>query len=249
MERIAIIGGSGLEKLELQNNADKIEIETPYGKPSSVIFKSVFSNVEVYFLSRHGLKHEYSPTHVNYRANIWALNKLGCTKIIATTAVGSLRQEIEPGHLVFPDQFIDFTRFRKNTFFEDFSHGEIIHSPMADPFDKEIVKKLCEITSSMNIDFHPKGTLITIEGPRFSTRAESYMFRSWGADLINMSTASEAILANELKIPYAAIAMSTDYDCWKNEEESVSIEAIFEVFKANANKVVEVIKAYILSYP
>lgn len=248
-ERIAIIGGSGLEKLELQNNAEKIEIETPYGIPSSVIFKSVFSNAEVYFLSRHGLKHEYSPTQVNYKANIWALNKLGCTKIIATTAVGSLRQEIEPGHLVFPDQFIDFTRFRKNTFFEDFSDGEIIHSPMADPFDKEIVKKLCEITSNLNIDFHPKGTVITIEGPRFSTRAESFMFRSWGADLINMSTASEAILANELKIPYAAIAMSTDYDCWRNEEESVSIEAIFEVFKANATKVVELIKAYILSYP
>ncbi len=243
-EKIALIGGSGLEKLELQKNAEIIQIETPYGKTSSPIFKSIFSNVEVYFLSRHGLKHEFTPTKVNNRANIWALKNLGCTKILATTAVGSLREEIKPGHLVFPDQFIDFTRFRKNTFFDDFSSGEINHISMADPFDNEIITKLSSIAKSLNYDFHSKGTVVTIEGPRFSTRAESLMFRLWGADLINMSTAPEAALANEMKIPYAAIAMSTDYDCWKTDIEPVSMEAIFAVFKANADKVVRLLNAY-----
>ena len=244
-EKIAIIGGSGLEKLELQKNAETININTIYGKPSSTIFKSSFPNVEVFFLSRHGLEHEYSPTKVNNRANIWALKELGCTKIIATTAVGSLREEIKPGHLVFPDQFIDFTRFRAITFFDDFKNGDVKHSPMADPFDKDLRSELADICKKQNIDHHCRGTVVTIEGPRFSTRAESHMFRSWGADLINMSTAPEAALANEAEIPYAAIAMSTDYDCWKTDEEAVSMEAIFAVFKANGAKVVALLKAYL----
>lgn len=243
-EKIAIIGGSGLEKLELQKDAEVIRVETPYGETSSPIFKSTFPNVEVFFLSRHGLKHEHSPTKVNNRANIWALKELGCTKIIATTAVGSLREEIKPGHLVFPDQFIDFTRFRAVTFFDDFKNGEVKHVAMADPFDKSLVSELTSLSEKLNIDYHSKGTVVTIEGPRFSTRAESHMFRSWGADLINMSTAPEAALANEAEIPYAAIAMSTDYDCWKADEEAVSMEAVFAVFKANGAKVVGLLKAY-----
>ncbi|MCD6178457.1 MAG: S-methyl-5'-thioadenosine phosphorylase, partial [Bacteroidales bacterium] len=247
-EKIAIIGGSGLEKLELQKNAETIHINTPYGEPSSTIFKSTFPKAEVFFLSRHGLKHEHSPSKVNNRANIWALKQLGCTKIIATTAVGSLREEIEPGHLVFPDQFIDFTRFRAITFFDDFENGEIKHVAMADPFDKDLQSTLADICKKQNIDYHCKGTVVTIEGPRFSTRAESHMFRSWGADLINMSTAPEAALANELEIPYAAIAMSTDYDSWKTDVEAVSMEAVFAVFKANASKVVQLLKAYLEGY-
>lgn len=246
--KIALIGGSGLEKLELQKNAEIIEIETPYGKTSSPIFKSIFPNVDVFFLSRHGLKHQHSPTKVNNKANIWALKELGCTKIIATTAVGSLRDEIKPGHLVFPDQFIDFTRFRANTFFDDFNNGEVKHIAMADPFDKDLRSVLANICKNLNIDYHPKGTVVTIEGPRFSTRAESHMYRSWGADLINMSTAPEAALANELEIPYAAIAMSTDYDCWKTDVEAVSMEAVFAVFKANGAKVVGLLKAYFEGY-
>lgn len=243
-EKIAIIGGSGLEKLELQKNAETISINTPYGKASSTIFKSTYPKAEVFFLSRHGLKHEHSPTKVNNRANIWALKELGCTKIIATTAVGSLREEIKPGHLVFPDQFIDFTRFRAVTFFDDFKNGEVKHVAMADPFDKNLRAKLAQICKKQNIDYHNRGTVVTIEGPRFSTRAESHMFRSWGADLINMSTAPEAALANEAEIPYAAIAMSTDYDCWKTDEETVNMEAVFAVFKANGAKVVGLLKAY-----
>lgn len=243
-DKIALIGGSGLEKLELQKNAELIHLETPYGNPSSHVFKSIFPNKEVFFLSRHGLKHEFSPTKVNNQANIWALQNLGCTKIIATTAVGSLREEIKPGHLVFPDQFIDFTRFRLNTFFDDFTNGEVKHTAMADPFDKELSLQLAQMAKSLAIDYHSRGTVVTIEGPRFSTRAESHMFRSWGADLINMSTAPEAILANELGIPYAAIAMSTDYDCWKTDIEPVSMDAIFAVFKSNANKVVQLLKTF-----
>lgn len=242
--RIALIGGSGLEKLELQKNAEVFQIDTPYGKTSSPIFKSVFPNWEVYFLSRHGLKHEHSPTHVNNRANVWALKQLGCTKIIATTAVGSLRDEIKPGDLVFPDQFIDFTRLRNNTFFDNFESGEPKHVSMADPFDADISLKLGQICKDLKLDYHPKGTILTIEGPRFSTRAESKMFRVWGADLINMSTAPEAMLANELEIPYTAIAMSTDYDCWKTDVEAVSMEAVFAVFKANAQKIMLLLETY-----
>ncbi|MDA3905826.1 MAG: S-methyl-5'-thioadenosine phosphorylase [Bacteroidales bacterium] len=247
-EKIAIIGGSGLEKLELQKDAEIINLETPYGKTSSPIFKSTFPNLDVHFLSRHGLKHQYSPTKVNNRANIWALKELDCTKIIATTAVGSLREEIKPGHLVFPDQFIDFTRFRDITFFDDFKDGEVKHTAMADPFDSKIREELAVICKSLAYDYHSKGTVLTIEGPRFSTRVESHMFRAWGADLINMSTAPEAALANELEIPYAAIAMSTDYDCWKSDIEAVSMEAIFKVFKANAEKVVQLLKSYFDNY-
>ncbi|MBN1651321.1 MAG: S-methyl-5'-thioadenosine phosphorylase [Bacteroidales bacterium] len=246
--KMALIGGSGLEQLELQKNSEIITIETPYGKTSSPIFKSVFKHVEVFFISRHGLKHEFSPTKVNNRANLWALHHLGCSQIIATTAVGSLREEIKPGYLVFPDQFIDFTRFRNITFFDDFSNGEIKHTAMADPLDKEIRKELISICTQLGFDYHPKGTVVTIEGPRFSTRAESHMFRHWGADLINMSTAPEAALANELDIPYAAIAMSTDYDSWKSEEEGVNMKAVFAVFKANAEKVVQLLQAYIANF-
>lgn len=243
-EKIAIIGGSGLEKLELKKGAEIISVKTPFGETSSPIFKSTFPNVEVFFLSRHGLKHEHSPTKVNNRANIWALKELGCNKIIATTAVGSLREEIKPGQLAFPDQFIDFTRFRANTFFDDFENGEIKHVAMADPFDKDLRSELASICKKLNIEYHCKGTVVTIEGPRFSTRAESHMFRSWGADLINMSTAPEAALANEAEIPYAAIAMSTDYDSWKSDVDAVSMEAVFAVFKANGAKVVNLLKAY-----
>jgi 5'-methylthioadenosine phosphorylase len=196
--------------------------------------------VDVILLARHGKKHQFPPTNVNYRANIWALKELGCTHILATTAVGSLREEIGRGDLVIMDQFIDFTRHRSITFHETFIDGAV-HTPMADPFDKSLRAQLTAACKSTNIKHHPKGTVVTIEGPRFSTRAESHMFRSWGADIINMSIAPEAILANEVKIPYAAIAMSTDYDCWKDDEAPVTWEAILEIFGKNVEKVTKVL--------
>jgi 5'-methylthioadenosine phosphorylase len=165
-----------------------------------------------------------------------ALKQVGVTHIIATTACGSLRAEIDRGHLIILDQFIDFTRFRKNTFFDSFEKG-IHHTVMANPFDESLRHTLLEVGQTLGLIVHPNGCVVTIEGPRFSTVAESNMFRLWGADVINMSTAPEAMLAKEAEIPYAAVAMSTDYDCWKIDEVPVTWEEILEVFQKNADNV------------
>ena len=241
--KIAIIGGSGFENPSILKNPGETEVETPFGKPSSSFKTGEIGGVEVFILSRHGRDHSIPPTQVNNRANVWAIKKLGCTHILATTACGSLREEIGRGDLVIPDQFIDFTRHRDVTFHQVFGNGELKHTPMADPFDNNLRMKLIEKASELNLRFHPNGTVITIEGPRFSTRAESKMFRSWGADVINMSVAPECILANELQIPYAAIALSTDYDCWKTDEEPVTWEEVLKVFNHNIGNVIRLIVA------
>jgi 5'-methylthioadenosine phosphorylase len=167
---------------------------------------------------------------------------------LATTACGSLRHEIKRGDLVILDQFIDFTRHRVVSFYEEFDHGNLKHTPMADPFDRFLREKLIERATELNLSFHSKGTVITIEGPRFSTRAESNMFRIWGADVINMSVAPECILANELEIPYAAIALSTDYDCWKTDEDPVTWEEVLKVFNSNVENVIRLISATVSSF-
>lgn len=233
--KIGIIGGSGLDDPKFLEDFEEKDIETPYGKPSSKIVCGKLLGIDVCILSRHGKKHEIPPTKVNNRANIFALGKLGCTHIIATTAVGSLREEIGRGDFVIIDQFIDFTRRRELTFYDDFANGPK-HTGMAEPFSKFLRKKIISACEDIGIKFHSKGTVITIEGPRFSTRAESKVFRMWGADIINMSIAPEAILAKEAGIEYSAIAMSTDYDCWKTDEEPVTWEAILEIFTSNAEK-------------
>jgi 5'-methylthioadenosine phosphorylase len=233
MATIGLIGGSGLEKLNIFQQHEEITFETKYGNPSSTFFKGKSGNNTVFILSRHGRGHTITPTQVNNRANISALKQLGCDYIMATTACGSLRDEIGRGHIVFPDQFIDFTRHRINTFYETFEPGNPIHTAMADPFSTHLREILIATAVDIGLHFHPKGTVITIEGPRFSTRAESVMFRNLGADIINMSTATEAALANEAAIPYAAIALSTDYDSWKHDEEPVSWEEVFKVFEEN----------------
>ena len=239
--KIAIIGGSGFEDPSILKNADDVEIETPYGRPSSVFKTGLIENADVVILSRHNRDHSIPPTQVNNRANIWAIRELGCTHILATTACGSLREEIKRGDIVIIDQFIDFTRHRQITFYDEFKDGKLFHTPMADPFNDNLRVKIIEKAQELDLKFHPKGTVITIEGPRFSTRAESNMFRIWGADVINMSTASECILANELSIPYAAIAMSTDYDCWKTDEEPVTWEEVLKVFQQNVKNVIQLI--------
>ncbi len=233
MAKLGIIGGSGLDDPGILAGGKSVTLTTPFGEPSSAITQGTIGKTEVAILARHGKEHTLSPTQVNYRANIHALKEVGATHIIATTACGSLRQEIGRGDFVVPDQFIDFTRFRRNTFFESFADGAH-HCAMADPFDRALRKTLIETTRELGFAIHEKGTVITIEGPRFSTRAESNMFRILGGDIINMSIAPEAILANEARIPYAAIAMSTDYDCWKTDEEPVSWDEILAVFKKNA---------------
>jgi 5'-methylthioadenosine phosphorylase len=239
--KLGIIGGSGLEKLEIFKNPHETILETPYGSPSSPLLEGELLDLEVVFLSRHGREHAIPPTLINNRANIHALKQSGCTHIIATTACGSLREEIGRSHMVILDQFIDFTRFRKNTFHETFEPHQPIHTGMADPFSDELRQIIIQSVSELSFPFHKKGTVITIEGPRFSTRAESLMFRQWGADVINMSTAPECMLANESGIPYAAIALSTDYDCWKTDEEPVTWEAILEVFQKNVENVTKVL--------
>src|SRR5680860_237725 len=209
MKKIAIIGGSGLEDPSILQNSETVNIETPYGNPSSSFKTGKIGGVDVAILSRHGRDHSIPPTQVNNRANLWAIQNLGCTHIIATTACGSLQEKINRGDMVILDQFIDFTRFRSITFFEKFADGELKHTPMADPFNEILRNKLIEKAIELDLTYHPKGTVVTIEGPRFSTRAESNMFRTWGADVINMSVAPECILANELGIPYAVVALST----------------------------------------
>ena len=237
MVKTGLIGGSGLEKLNIFLDAEEIQIETPFGQPSSSILRGNVGKSEVFIISRHGRSHSITPTHVNNRANIWALKEAGCDQIIATTACGSLREDIRRGDLVILDQFIDFTRLRINTFWDHFEEGKIAHTAMADPFSKELRQLLIQSAQQMGLSFHPKGTVITIEGPRFSTRAESILFRSFGADVINMSIAPEAALANELGIKYAAIALSTDYDSWKQDEEPVTWDIIVQVFKENVKHV------------
>lgn len=236
MTRIGIIGGSGLDDPQIMTNAREVEVTTPFGDPSSPLTIGSIGGVEVVLLARHGKQHQLSPTEVNFRANIHALKEQGVSHIIATTACGSLREEIDRGHLVILDQFIDFTRHRTITFHESFAEGAV-HTPMAEPFNADLRKLLYATSTGLGYPTHEQGTVITIEGPRFSTKAESKMFRLWGADVINMSIAPEAILANEAGIPYAAVAMSTDYDCWKEDEEPVSWDEILKVFTANAEKV------------
>jgi len=241
MTKVAIIGGSGLEDPAILKNPTDIQVETPYGDPSSSFKCGKIAGVEVAILSRHGRDHSIPPTQVNNRANIRAIKQLGCTHIIVSTACGSLREEIERGHLVIPDQFIDFTRHRDGSFHDSFANGELKHTPMADPFDAKLRDLLIEKATELNLSFHKSGTVVTIEGPRFSTRAESKMFRMLGADVINMSVAPECILANELGIPYAAIALSTDYDCWKTDEEPVTWEEVLKVFNRNVKNVISLL--------
>ena len=237
MARIGLIGGSGLEKLNLFRNPEEIIRKTLYGDPSSTFLKGEVGNNTIYILSRHGRDHTITPTHVNNCANIQALKDLGCDHIIATTACGSLREEIHRGHIVIPDQFIDFTRYRKNTFYEVFEPGSPIHTAMADPFSMPLRELLIAAATDLGLPFHPTGTIVTIEGPRFSTRAESVMFRKMGVDIINMSIAPEAALANEAGLSYATIALSTDYDSWKHDEEPVTWEDVFRVFQENIKNV------------
>jgi len=241
MTKIGIIGGSGLEDPTILKNPEEIEIETPYGEPGSALITGKIDDTEVVILSRHGKKHTIPPTQVNNRANIYALKQMKCNHIISTTACGSLREDIERGDLLILDQFIDFTRLRKVSFFESFSPGDMNHTVMADPFSGFIREKLIESAKELNLKFHEQGTVVTIEGPRFSTRAESRMFRAWGADVINMTIAPETILANEMEIPYGTIAMSTDYDCWKTDEEPVSWQEILEIFNQNVHNVLDLI--------
>lgn len=221
--------------------AKEAAVSTRFGNPTSPLTIGKISNVDVVVLSRHGKNHTISPSNVNYRGNMWALKEQGCTHIIATTACGSLREKIKPGHLIFCDQFIDRTR-RSSTFYDI---NKVCHIPMAEPFCPKLRGTLAETAKKMNLKHHKKGTVVTIEGPRFSTKAESNLFRQWNCDVINMSTVPEVVLAREAGICYATIAMSTDYDCWHKTEKPVTIDMILKIMHQNAENVKKLLLAAI----
>ena len=234
MAKVGIIGGSGIDDNLHLTKVERTKVHTPYGAPSDLIISGKLNGREVVALARHGANHRIMPSLVNYRANIWALKEVGVTHILATTACGSLREAIAPGHLVFVDQFIDRTTRRLQTFYEG---QKICHIPMSEPFCPTLRATLSKIAAELDIAHHDSGTMVTIEGPRFSTRAESRMFQAWGGDVINMSTVPEVVLAREAGICYAAIAMSTDYDCWHESKEAVTIDMIMKTMAGNAEHV------------
>ncbi|XP_053274753.1 S-methyl-5'-thioadenosine phosphorylase [Pleuronectes platessa] len=236
--KIGIIGGSGLNDPDILEGRTERYVDTPYGKPSDALILGKIKNVECVLLARHGRQHTIMPSNVNYQANIWALREEGCTHLLVTTACGSLREEIQPGDIVIIDQFIDRTTKRSQTLYDGqaTSPPGVCHIPMAEPFCNRTREVLVEVARSLGVKCHVRGTMLTIEGPRFSSRAESLMFRQWGADVINMTTVPEVVLAKEAGMCYASIAMATDYDCWKEHEEAVCVDNVMKTMKENANK-------------
>ncbi|KAK0393924.1 hypothetical protein QR680_000472 [Steinernema hermaphroditum] len=234
--QIGIIGGTGLEKTNFLENVREITVDTPYGQPSDVLIEGTVGSVSCVILPRHGRRHQFSPTNVNYRANMWALMKSGVNIIIACTASGSLREEIAPGHFVVLDSFIDRTTKREQTFY-DGQPGHpsgVAHVPMHPVFNQKLREVIMETCEELNITHHKRGTAVCIEGPRFSSRAESEMFRLWGGDIVNMTICPEAVLAKELGIPYVSTALATDYDCWR-EGDHVSVELVLKTLADNAS--------------
>ena len=231
--RTGIIGGSGLYDIQGIEVIDTLEIETPYGKPSDQLLLATINGHEVVFLPRHGRDHSTPPHKINYRANIYAMKLAGVNRIISISAVGSLRQEIEPGHFVLVDQFVDRTHGRANTFFD----GPIVaHVSMADPVCSCLKNELLAACSDASITTHTSGSYLVMQGPQFSSRAESELYRRWGMDVIGMTNMPEAKLAREAEICYATVAMSTDYDCWHEDEEDVSVQSIVAVMQGNVTK-------------
>ncbi len=228
--KIAIIGGSGLEDPKIFKKEKDIKIKTPFGWPSSSIEIGDLSGQKVVFLSRHGKKHQFPPHKVPQRANIWALNKLGVERIIGICAVGSLKQNFKPGQIIICDQFVDFTKKREYSFYDK----ETVHVSLADPFCPELRALFYKEAKNLEIPAHPKGTYFCIEGPRFSTRAESKFFRNF-ADVIGMTLIPEAVLAREMEICYLSLAMITDYDVW--QPHPVNFQEIVKTMKENLENV------------
>ena len=229
---LAFIGGSGLYDMSDLSNREEIEINTPFGKPSSTIMTGILSDQKVAFLARHGKGHTISPSDINYRANIYALKTLGVNRIVSISAVGSLQDQLAPGNIVIPDGLFDNTRKRINTFF---NNGMVAHIGVADPFCLELSKTLSKSVQDTGATVHEGGDFITIEGPRFSTRSESNTFRKWGMSIIGMTTSPEAFLAREAEMCYAVMAHVTDYDVWHISEIPVSVEIVIRTLTQNAS--------------
>ena len=230
----AVIGGSGLYDIPGLTRIQEHDLDTPFGSPSSPILEGEMAGQRILFLARHGLGHPLNPSQVNYRANIYALKSLGATRVISINACGSLREDYQPGDLVVPDQIMDMTKGRKNTFFED---GFTAHVGTADPYCPGLSGHLAQALQKTGARVHDQGAFVIIEGPRFSTRAESNTFRSWGMSIIGMTAAPEAFLAREAEMCYGAIAHITDYDVWHAREEEVSVEMVLKVLAQNTDHV------------
>ena len=226
MATIGVIGGSGLYEIQGIKDVKEIEVKTPFGDPSDKIITGVLEGTPVVFLPRHGKGHRISPTEINNRANIWAMKKLGVSAIISISAVGSLKLQIKPTDFVIPDQFIDRTAPRRHTTF--FTEGIVAHVAMAEPISEELADILYEACQEVDVTAHKNGTYLNMEGPQFSTKAESNLYRSWGCDIIGMTNLPEAKLAREAEISYATLGAVTDYDCWHHSYGSVTVEMIIE---------------------
>ena len=236
---VGVIGGSGLYDIDGLENIKEVELETPFGSPSDAFITGELEGVEMVFLPRHGRGHRISPTEINSRANLWGMKKLGVSRIISVSAVGSMKEEIPPGDFVLVDQFFDRTRHRPDTFFQD---GVVAHVMFADPICPAVPALLLEASQGLEVKVHDGGTYLNMEGPQFSTRAESLTYRTWGVEVIGMTNLQEARLAREAEIGYATVAMSTDYDCWHTEHDDVSVATVVETMKQNVTHAKELIR-------
>lgn len=245
MSKLGIIGGSGLYNMEGLEDSKWIKVNTPWGSPSDEILKAKLKGKEIFFLPRHGRGHKINPSNINFRANIDALKQLGVTDIISMSAVGSLKENLEPGKFVIIDQFIDRTFARVKTFFDK----EIVaHVSMAKPTSPGLMKTCEKVLKKLNISFQKGGTYLVMEGPQFSTLAESNLYRSWGLDVIGMTNMPEAKLAREAEIRYATVAMVTDFDCWHPDHEAVSVEQVIKTLLSNAEKAKKVVAEVLISF-
>jgi len=243
--KLAIIGGSGLYDINEFKEREFLKLETPWGKPSDEILKIKYNDKEIFFLPRHGRGHAISPSKINFRANIDALKQLGITDIVSVSAVGSLKENLPPGMFVIVDQFIDRTFARSKSFFDD----EIVaHVSMAHPTSNGLMNSCEEALKQESIEFQRGGTYIVMEGPQFSTLAESNLYRSWNADVIGMTNMPEAKLAREAEIRYASVSMVTDFDCWHSDHENVDVQQVIKVLLGNAEKAKKMIKNIINNF-
>ncbi|MDP6539262.1 MAG: S-methyl-5'-thioadenosine phosphorylase [Planctomycetota bacterium] len=237
---VGVIGGSGLYDMEGLEDKREVDLSTPFGAPSDAYLTGRLGDVSMVFLPRHGRGHRISPTEINSRANIWGMKKLGVSRILSVSAVGSMREEIAPGEFVLVDQFIDRTRHRPDTFFTD---GVVAHVAFAEPICEELRRILLTAAEGVDVTVHDGGTYINMEGPQFSTRAESLLYRSWGVDVIGMTNLQEARLSREAEICYATIAMATDFDCWHEGHDDVSVETVVATVHQNVKSARDLIRA------
>ena len=246
MKTIGVIGGSGLYEMEGLSDVKSVSIETPWGNPSSNLVTGTLGDARMVFLPRHGAGHTISPSEINFRANIYAMKAMGVEWIISVSAVGSMKEEIEPGHILIPDQFIDNTKKRPSTFFD----GDLVaHVSMAEPVCSVLSDCIKEASVGFTGTVHSGGTYICIEGPQFSTRAESHLYREWGASVIGMTAMPEARLAREAEICYSVIALSTDYDCWNEDHDDVKVSDIIEIMNKNVDAAKKILVAVVDAIP